>query len=89
VDPQFVLEAFSKGADGVIVFGCHPGDCHYKEGNLAALKRFVLLKEMVGQFGIDQERLKLDWISASDQAKFVRVVSEMTERLRQLGPLLA
>jgi len=88
VDPQFVLEAFSKGADGVIVFGCHPGDCHYKEGNLAALKRFVMLKEIVGQFGIDEERLRLDWISASDQDKFVRVVSEMTERVRQLGPLL-
>jgi len=87
VDPQFVLDAFQKGADGVLILGCHPGDCHYKEGNIMAMKRFAILKEMIRQWGIEQERLRLDWISAGEQEKFVRVVTEMTEQVRALGPL--
>ncbi|MCK4794193.1 MAG: hydrogenase iron-sulfur subunit [Desulfobacteraceae bacterium] len=87
VDPQFILEAFKEGADGVMILGCHPGDCHYKEGNLQMLKRYVILKRVLSQFGIEEDRLKLDWISAGEGDKFVKVVCEMTERMRQLGPL--
>ena len=87
VDPQFVLEAFDQGADGVVILGCHPGDCHYKEGNFQALKRFAFLRKMLTQLGIEEDRVRLDWISASDQDKFVEVVSDMTERVRNLGPL--
>jgi F420-non-reducing hydrogenase iron-sulfur subunit len=87
VDPQFILEAFQEGADGVMILGCHPGDCHYKEGNLQALKRYGVLKRVLGQFGIEEDRLRLDWISAGEGDKFVQVVSDMTERMRQLGPL--
>ena len=87
VDPQFILEAFKEGADGVMILGCHPGDCHYKEGNLQALKRYGVLKSVLGQFGIEEDRLRLDWISAGEADKFVQVVSDMTERMRQLGPL--
>ena len=89
VDPQFILEAFKEGADGVMILGCHPGDCHYKEGNLQALKRYGVLKSVLGQFGIEEDRLRLDWISAGEGDKFVQVVSDMTERMRQLGPLRA
>jgi F420-non-reducing hydrogenase iron-sulfur subunit len=87
VDPQFILEAFKEGADGVMILGCHPGDCHYKEGNLQALKRYSVLKRVLRQFGIEEDRLRLDWISAGEGDKFVQVVSDMTERMRQLGPL--
>lgn len=87
VDPQFILEAFKEGADGVMILGCHPGDCHYKEGNLQMLKRYAVLKRVLGQFGIEEDRLRLDWISAGEGDKFVKVVCEMTERMRQLGPL--
>lgn len=87
VDPQFILEAFKEGADGVMILGCHPGDCHYKEGNLQMLKRYAILKRVLSQFGIEEDRLKLDWISAGEGDKFVKVVCEMTERMRQLGPL--
>ena len=86
-DPQFILEAFGEGADGVLILGCHPGDCHYKEGNFQTLKRYTILKRMLGQFGIEGDRLRLDWISASERDRFVEVVSEMVERVRQLGPL--
>lgn len=87
VDPQFILEAFKEGADGVMILGCHPGDCHYKEGNLQALKRYSVLKRMLRQFSIEEDRLRLDWISAGEGDKFVQVVSDMTEKMRQLGPL--
>jgi F420-non-reducing hydrogenase iron-sulfur subunit len=87
VDPQFILEAFKEGADGVMILGCHPGDCHYKEGNLQTLKRYHVLKRVLSRFGIEEDRLRLDWISAGEGDKFVQVVSEMTERMRQLGPL--
>jgi F420-non-reducing hydrogenase iron-sulfur subunit len=69
-----------------MILGCHPGDCHYKGGNLQALKRYGVLKRVLGQFGIEEDRLRLDWISAGEGDKFVQVVSDMTERMRQLGP---
>ena len=87
-DPQFVLEAFKEGADGVLILGCHPGECHYKEGNFHTLKRYIMLRKMLMQFGIEEDRLRLDWISASERDRFVEVVSEMVERVRELGPLV-
>ncbi len=89
MDPQFILKAFKEGADGVLVLGCHPGDCHYKEGNYKALKRHLLLKRMLEQFGIEEGRLRLDWVSAGEGEKFARVAAEMVEAVRQLGPLAA
>lgn len=87
VDPQFVLAAFENGADGVLLCGCHPGDCHYREGNYKALRRYLLLKQMLSQLGLDDGRLRLEWIGASEPAKFRKVADEMTARVRQLGPL--
>ncbi|UCG80641.1 MAG: hydrogenase iron-sulfur subunit [Desulfobacterales bacterium] len=87
-DPQFVIEAFKEGADGVLILGCHPGECHYKEGNFQTLKRYTILKKMLVQFGIEGDRLRLDWVSASERDKFVEVVSDMVEKVRKLGPLV-
>jgi F420-non-reducing hydrogenase iron-sulfur subunit len=86
VEPEFVLKAFREGADGVLILGCHPGDCHYKEGNYKALRRFHLLKKLLQQFGIEEERVKLNWVSATEGDKFVEVVDEMVSRVRELGP---
>lgn len=87
VDPQFVLAAFARGADGVLIGGCHPGDCHYQSGNIKALRRFMLLKRMLAEFGVAPERLRLEWISASEGDRVRAVINEMTEQLRALGPL--
>lgn len=87
VDPQFVLAAFKGGADGVLIGGCHPGDCHYQEGNYKALRRYKLLKKVLKQLGIEEERLRLEWVSASEGEKVQRVINEMTEEIRRLGPL--
>jgi len=87
VDTQFILKAFKEGADGVLILGCHPGDCHYKEGNYKALRRYKLLKKAITQFGIEEERLRLDWVSAAESDKFVKVVNEFTETIKKLGPL--
>ncbi len=87
IEPEFIIKAFKSGADGVLILGCHPGDCHYKEGNYKALRRFHLLRKVLNQFGIEDERLKLDWVSASEAEKFVKVVNEMVETIKALGPL--
>ncbi len=87
VDPQFVLAAYRQGADGVLIGGCHPGDCHYQEGNTKCLRRFELLRRLVDQLGIEPERLRLEWISAAEGDKLRDVTNEMTAELRQLGPL--
>jgi len=88
VDPIFILEAFSSGVDGVLVAGCHlPSDCHYLSGNFMAQKRVILLKKVLSQLGIEPERLRLEWISASEGEKFAKVVGDMTTRLRKLGPI--
>ncbi|MEK7409719.1 MAG: hydrogenase iron-sulfur subunit, partial [Acidobacteriota bacterium] len=73
VDPSFILRAFQLGADGVLVAGCHPGDCHYQEGNFKALRRMTFLKRLLNDFGIDERRLRLEWISASEGEKFAKV----------------
>ncbi|MEW5816854.1 MAG: hydrogenase iron-sulfur subunit [Spirochaetota bacterium] len=87
VDPQFVLHAFRQGADGVMVLGCHPGDCHYRNGNIKALKRMKLLQKTIHQFGVDSSRLKLDWVSAGEAERFQEVSNSMAETIRKLGPL--
>jgi F420-non-reducing hydrogenase iron-sulfur subunit len=87
VDPQMVFKAFAEGADGVLIMGCHPGDCHYKEGNYRAQNRFHLLQKVIEQLGIDGRRLRLEWISATEAGKFVQVVEGMVEEIRKLGPL--
>lgn len=86
VDPTFVLKAFSCGADGVIISGCYPGDCHYAEGNYKALRRTIFLRRMLREVGIDPRRLRLEWISASEGEKFAHLVDDMTETIRRLGP---
>jgi F420-non-reducing hydrogenase iron-sulfur subunit len=87
LDPQFVLAALREGADGVLIGGCHPGDCHYQEGNYNALRRFELLRHMLRDLGIQDERIRLEWISAAEADKVKRVCDEMTEQVRALGPL--
>ena len=87
VDPQFVLEAFARGADGVLIGGCHPGDCHYMEGNYKCLRRFHLLKRVLGDMGIAAERLRLEWISASEGERVKTVVNELVAQVQALGPL--
>ncbi|MCX6233462.1 MAG: hydrogenase iron-sulfur subunit [Bacteroidetes bacterium] len=86
IEPTFILEAFIKGADGVLIGGCHPGDCHYSEGNYKCLRRFHLLQRYIVEMGIEKERLRLEWISASEGKRLQEVVNEMTDTLRQLGP---
>ncbi len=87
VDPSFILEALKDGADGVLVAGCHlPSDCHYISGNFKALRRIKLLKKVLEQFGIEPERVRLEWISASEGDKFAMVIKDMVEQIKQLGP---
>jgi F420-non-reducing hydrogenase iron-sulfur subunit len=86
VDPTFVLKAFKEGADGVMILGCHPGDCHYHEGNYRCLRRFHLLEKYVAQMGIEKERLHLDWISASEGKQFAETVDKVTANIMKLGP---
>jgi len=87
VHPSFILEAFKKGADGVLVAGCHPpNDCHYISGNLKALRRVTLLKLLMKQLGLNPNRLRLEWISAAEGEKFAKVVSEMVADIKKLGP---
>lgn len=87
VDPAFILKAFQLGADGVVVMGCHLGDCHYQEGNYKTIRRIPFLKRLVKDFGIDPRRLRLEWVSASEGDKFAHVVNEFTKEIRSLGPL--
>jgi F420-non-reducing hydrogenase iron-sulfur subunit len=87
VDPQYVLQAFRDGADGVIIGGCHPGDCHYQAGNYKTLKRIILVKRLMQQMSIEDGRLRLEWISAAEGGKFARVIRDFTEEIRNLGPL--
>ncbi|MEM4727889.1 MAG: hydrogenase iron-sulfur subunit [Candidatus Bathyarchaeia archaeon] len=86
LEPEFILEAFKLGADGVLVGGCHTGDCHYLEGNYKAAYRVAMVKEVLRSLGIEPERLRLEWISASEGGKFAEVVSSFLEEIRKLGP---
>ena len=86
IEPTFVFKALREGADGVLICGCHPGDCHYHEGNYKCLRRYHLLQKYIRQMGIEPERLRLEWISASEGKQFAELVDEMTEVLVKLGP---
>ena len=86
VDPAFVLGAFSEGLDGAMVCGCHPGDCHYLSGNNKAVRRIHLLRRVLDQLGIEPERLRLEWVSASEAKRFAEVASEMVAAVRSMGP---
>lgn len=87
VDPEFVVQAFQMGADGVLIGGCHPGDCHYQSGNHKTYRRYELLKSLLPQFQIQPQRLRLEWISASEGEKVQRVCNAFSEEIRSLGPL--
>lgn len=87
VDPAFILKAFLKGADGVIVAGCHPGDCHYLEGNLRAEERINNTIQALKVLGWEASRLRLEWISASEGKRFAQVMAEFTQQIKNLGPI--
>jgi len=86
IDPTFVLKALAGGADGVLICGCHPGDCHYSEGNYKAMRRYPLLKQVLAQYGVEEARVRLEWVSASEGQRFADVVTDMTEKIQALGP---
>jgi F420-non-reducing hydrogenase iron-sulfur subunit len=86
VDPVFILEALKKGADGVLVAGCHPGDCHYQSGNYKTNRRIKLLKKLLGEMAIDPNRVKFEYVSASEGAKFAAIVTEFVDELKKMGP---
>jgi F420-non-reducing hydrogenase iron-sulfur subunit len=86
IDPIFILEAFKSGADGVLVAGCHPGDCHYISGNYKAERRVLLLQKALDELGLEPERLRLEWVSASEGDRFAMVIKDMTKELKKLGP---
>ncbi len=87
LDPTFVLKALSGGADGVLITGCHPGECHYLEQNYKALRRFLLLRRVLAQMGIEPQRVKLVWASAAEGVRLAEEITKMVEEVRALGPL--
>jgi F420-non-reducing hydrogenase iron-sulfur subunit len=87
VDPELVIQALKEGASGVLILGCHPGDCHYKKGNYKALRRTHLLKKTLKQLGVEEERVRLDWVAAGEGERFAEVANEMAETIKNLGPL--
>ena len=86
VDPTFIVKALAQGADGVLICGCHPGDCHYSVGNHKTMRRIPLLKKYLADLGVEDERVRLEWVSASEGQRFADIVNDMTERIRKLGP---
>jgi len=86
VDPVFILKALQSGADGVLILGCHPGDCHYTSGNYKAMRRMEMLKKLAEQMGIESDRIRLDWVAASEGDRFAEIIKEMTEKIKKLGP---
>jgi F420-non-reducing hydrogenase iron-sulfur subunit len=86
IEPTFVLKAFKDGADGVLICGCHPGDCHYQEGNYRCLRRYHILQKYIQQMGIEKERLKLEWISASEGKQYAELINDFTQKIAELGP---
>jgi len=85
VDPLFVIKAYLAGADGVLVAGCHPGDCHYEKGNYYTRRRFAMLKEVIGNLGLESDRFRLSWISASEGPRYAKTATEFTEKIKKLG----
>jgi F420-non-reducing hydrogenase iron-sulfur subunit len=86
VDPELILEAFLAGADGIMVAGCHPGECHYMEGNYKTMRRTAFLRRLLEGFGVEPERLALEWVSASEGAKFQEVINGFVEKVSEMGP---
>jgi len=86
VDPGYVIKAFESGADGVLVAGCFPGDCHYISGNIKAMRRAPLLSKLLVELGVEKERFRLEWIAASDSVPYARIMNEMCDTIRKLGP---
>jgi len=86
VDPLFLILSILRGADAVLIGGCHPGDCHYQEGNYYARRRFALLRKVFDSFGLESDRIRLSWISASEGPRFAEVVTEYTDKIKKIGP---
>lgn len=86
INPLFILAALEQGADGVLVSGCHPGDCHYLSGNYVARRKFALLKGFLEYVGIEEGRVSFSWVSASEGGRFAEVITEVTKRVKELGP---
>jgi F420-non-reducing hydrogenase iron-sulfur subunit len=86
VEPSFVMKCFAAGADGVLITGCHPGDCHYHEGNYKTIRRYSLLKRVLEQFGVEDDRVRLEWVSASEGDRYAKVVDEFVKKVKALGP---
>jgi F420-non-reducing hydrogenase iron-sulfur subunit len=86
IDPSYILSALKKGADGVLIGGCHIGDCHYQSGNKQTQKRMIILRKMLEEFGIDNRRVRLEWISAAEGTKFSKVIGEFVKQIKELGP---
>ena len=87
VNPLFVAQVLRTGADGVLISGCHPGECHYMKGNFLARRRFIIMRNLLEFIGIDPQRIRMSWVSASEGKKFADVITEVTEEIRKLGPL--
>lgn len=87
VDASFILSALKDGADGVLIAGCHPGDCHYQSGNYKTKRRTVLLKKLMDQLGINEKRVRFEYVSASEGQKYADVVTDFVKELKELGPL--
>jgi len=86
IEPLYVVKAFKEGADGVFIGGCHPGDCHYQNGNYKTQRRIVLLKRAISEIGLDPRRIRLEWVSAAEGQRFARIITEFTEEIKKLGP---
>ncbi len=86
ISPVYILSAFNKGADGILVSGCHPGDCHYIKGNYYARRKIYLVQKLIEFVGLEPERFKMSWISAAEGAKFTKVITDFVEEIRPLGP---
>jgi coenzyme F420-reducing hydrogenase delta subunit len=86
ISPRFILKSFQEGADGVLIAGCHPGDCHYSKGNYYTRRRHTILGTLLSHIGIDPKRFQVRWISASEGGKFAEVIKDMTEKVKALGP---
>ncbi|MFP4608578.1 MAG: hydrogenase iron-sulfur subunit [Candidatus Natronoplasma sp.] len=87
VSPEHIFESFQEGADAILISGCHPGDCHYIDGNYKTIRKAHLMKEMMEDLGIDPQRLRLEWVSSAEGGKFANVMKEFTEEIKELGPL--
>ena len=87
VNPLFVAQVLRTGADGVLISGCHPGECHYMKGNFLARRRFLIMRNLLEFVGIDPQRIRMSWVSASEGKKFADVITEVTEDIKKLGPL--